>query len=103
MVRAWPQFYPMKGARCCGGLFRPTLDPKKPGVYTKDVEEIDELIRKHDDFQFEVKLGYDLTRHRRKDVYSVEYFFFLPHNLDVNEQTYTKKQFYRDMLLYIRF
>jgi hypothetical protein len=67
------------------------------------VEDIGELIRRHDDYQFEVKLGYDLSPEKRKDRYAVEYFFFLPENLDVNESTYTKNQFYRDMLLYIRF
>src|SRR5262245_5883519 len=67
------------------------------------MEDIGDLIRRHDNYQIEVKLGYDLDRRRRRDLYAVEYFFFLPENLDVNESTYTKKQFYRDMLLYIRF
>lgn len=67
------------------------------------MEEIEELIRRHDDFQIEIKLGYDLDRKRRKDLYTVEYFFFLPENLDVNRATYSKEQFYRDLLLYIRF
>ncbi|HMX94070.1 MAG TPA: hypothetical protein PK362_02990 [Elusimicrobiota bacterium] len=61
------------------------------------------LVRRHDKYQFEVKLGYDLTPHHRRDRYRVETFFFLPENLDVNESTYSKGQFYRDLLLYIRF
>ncbi|HOW28158.1 MAG TPA: hypothetical protein PK876_06625 [Elusimicrobiota bacterium] len=64
---------------------------------------IDELIRRHDNFQFEIKLGYDLNRQRKNDRYKVEFYFFFPANLDVNETTYTKQQFYRDRLLYIRF
>lgn len=67
------------------------------------MEDIQELFRRHDDYQIEIKWGYDLDRNRRKDLYTVEYFFFLPENLDVNRSTYSKKQFYRDMLLYLRF
>jgi len=61
------------------------------------------VIKKHDRFQFEVKLRYDLGRRQKKDRYKVETYFFLPSNLDISESTYTKKQFYRDLLLYIRF
>jgi hypothetical protein len=67
------------------------------------MREPEELVRKHDDYQFELKLDYDLDRDRAEDRYRVETFFFLPNNLDVNESTYSKKQFYRDLLLYIRF
>lgn len=67
------------------------------------MEEIEEWLRRHDDYHVEVKLGYDLNRSRRKDLYTVEYFFFLPDNLDVNPSTYTKTQFHRDLLLHIRF
>ncbi|MBI4395567.1 MAG: hypothetical protein HY548_00635 [Elusimicrobia bacterium] len=66
-------------------------------------EEIEDLVRRHDQFQFEVKLGYDLLEGTPRDVYKVETYFFLPHNLDINESTYTKNQFYRDLLLYLRF
>ncbi|HRY29792.1 MAG TPA: hypothetical protein P5079_07110 [Elusimicrobiota bacterium] len=65
--------------------------------------DIEELVRRHDQYQFEIKLGYDLNKNIRRDVYKVETFFFLPYNLDVNESTYSKKAFYRDLLLYIRF
>lgn len=71
--------------------------------YTFPMDELNELIRHHDNYQFEIKLGYDLNREEKKDNYRVETFFFLPNNLDVNESTYSKNQFYRDLLLYIRF
>src|SRR5687767_14480764 len=67
------------------------------------VEEFDELVRLHDQYQFEVKFEYDLDKERRRDGYKVETFFFLPSNLDVNQLTYPKRLFYRDLLLYIRF
>jgi hypothetical protein len=60
-------------------------------------------VRRHDQFQFEVKLGYDLHRHLSRERYRVDTYFFIPENLDINEATYSKYQFYRDLLLYIRF
>lgn len=61
------------------------------------------LVRRHDQYQFEVKLAYDLHRHIPRDRYRVDTYFFIPENLDINSATYTKKHFYRDLLLYIRF
>ena len=61
------------------------------------------LVRRHDQYQFEVKLGYDLHRHLPRERYRVDTYFFIPENLDINEATYSKTQFYRDLLLYIRF
>jgi hypothetical protein len=61
------------------------------------------LVRRHDQYQFEVKLAYDLHRHIPRDRYRVDTYFFIPENLDINTATYTKNQFYRDLLLYIRF
>ncbi|MBK6880759.1 MAG: hypothetical protein IPH01_08320 [Elusimicrobia bacterium] len=60
-------------------------------------------VRAHDKYQIEIKLGYDLRPHHRRDNYRVDTYFFLPENLDVNESTYTKDRFYRDLILYIRF
>src|SRR5262245_56796298 len=61
------------------------------------------LVRQHDRYQFELKLGYDLRERPQNDRYRVDTYIFLPENLHVNETTYSKKQFYRDLLLYIRF
>lgn len=61
------------------------------------------FVRRHDNYQFEVKLGYDLHRHRSPERYQVDTYFFIPENLDINEATYSKNQFYRDLLLYLRF
>ncbi|MBK8574281.1 MAG: hypothetical protein IPN90_00915 [Elusimicrobia bacterium] len=61
------------------------------------------LVRRHDQYQFEVKLGYDLHRHLPREQYRVDTYFFIPENLDVNNATYSKNQYYRDLLLYLRF
>lgn len=60
-------------------------------------------VRAHDKYQIEIKLGYDLHPHHPRDRYRVDTYFFLPENLDINESTYTKERFYRDLILYIRF
>jgi hypothetical protein len=66
-------------------------------------DDIEGLVRRHDQYQFEVKLEYDLRRENKLDRYKVETFFFIPTNLDVNGLTYKKSRFYKDRLLYIRF
>lgn len=67
------------------------------------MEELNELIRHHDNYQFEIKLGYDLNREEKERQLPRRNVFLPPNNLDVNESTYSKNQFYRDLLLYIRF
>jgi len=61
------------------------------------------VVKRHDRYQFEVKLNFDFSGGRYKDRYQVESYFFIPNNLDINEQTYSREVFYRDLLVYIRF
>ncbi len=68
-----------------------------------NMEHFEEFIRQHDQYQFEVKLGYNLNRDAKQDRYKVETFFYVPDNLDINSATYSKNEFYKDLLLYIRF
>ena len=60
------------------------------------------IVRGHGRYQVEVKLNHDFSESQRKVRYRVETCFFVPHNLDVNNATYSKNQFYRDRLLYVR-
>lgn len=60
-------------------------------------------VWRHDQFQFEVKLGYDLHRHLPRERYRVGSHFFIPENLDINGATIRKTNSIRDLLLYIRF
>lgn len=74
------------------------------GISNGGIEGLEDVvIKRHDRHQFEIKLNYDFKNHRKKDRYRVETYFFIPNNLDVNELTYTKSHFYRDLLPYIRF
>ncbi len=60
-------------------------------------------IRKHDAFQFEIKLAYPLNRANLEDRYRIEVFLFLPYQLGINESRYTREEFYRDLRGYVRF
>ena len=63
---------------------------------------INERIKIHDKYQFEVKLGYNLSDKEKKTSYNIETYFFIPNSLDINSQTYQKNDFYNDLKTYIR-
>lgn len=64
---------------------------------------VEENVRIHDQYQFEVKLGYTINGHPALTPYSVDTYFFIPRSLGISPITYSKKDFYRDMQTYIRF
>ena len=64
---------------------------------------IEEEIRIRDRFQFEIKLNYFLPKDKPITKYEIDAYLFIPHNLRVNHDTYSKKTFYQDLQSYIRF
>ncbi len=66
------------------------------------MRNIEENIRIHDKFQFEIKFVYPFDRNTAVTEYTVEHFLFIPNNLGINARNYTKKQFYSDSQKYIR-
>ena len=66
------------------------------------MQNIEENIRIHDKFQFEIKFVYPFDRNEPVTDYTVEHFLFIPNNLGINSQNYTKEQFYSDSQKYIR-
>lgn len=64
---------------------------------------IHENIEMHDRFQFELKLGYRISEEKLYTPYHIEMYFFIPSSLDINKDTYSKKDFYSDLQTYIRF
>ena len=64
---------------------------------------IEETIKIHDKFQFEIKLGYKLNPDQKVTSYNIETYLFFPGSLGVNRITYTKEDFYNDIQIYIRF
>ena len=64
---------------------------------------IDENIKIHDQYSFEIKLGYKPSREEVASDYQVDTYLFIPDSLDINQQTYNKKDFYNDLKIYVRF
>ncbi len=60
-------------------------------------------IHQRDKFQFELKSEYSPVPGRAKQTYTCEFYFFVPHVLQINKQTYTKEHFYYDQTNFIRF
>lgn len=58
---------------------------------------IDIRVRKHDDYSVEFKIGF-ITDNKLKDIneFRINTWMFIPNGLDINRDTYDKKQFYRD-------
>ncbi|MDD5697143.1 MAG: hypothetical protein PHH77_00870 [Victivallaceae bacterium] len=63
---------------------------------------IEESIKIHDEFQFEIKFVYPFDRDVPVTEYTVEHFLFIPNHLGINAQNYAKEQFYSDIQKYIR-
>lgn len=66
------------------------------------MQNIEENIRIHDKFQFEIKYVYPFDRNAPTTEYTIENFLFIPNNLGINAGNYTKEQFYGDEQKYIR-
>jgi len=65
-------------------------------------ELLDSKITLHDKHRFEIKLDIELAP-KRRNVYRVETYFFVPRALNINPNTYTKRDFYNSAQKYIRF
>ena len=63
---------------------------------------IEETIKIHDKYQFEIKLGYQLAGDKKTTAYDIETYLFFPNSLGINPHTYGKDVFYNDIQTYIR-
>jgi len=63
---------------------------------------IEENIKIHNKLSFELKLGYTARKKKAVSLFSVNTWIFIPNSLDVNHNTYEKKDFYRDLKSNIR-
>jgi len=63
---------------------------------------IDIKAKVHDKFSIEMKVGFHVRRKLIKNDFTVNTWLFIPYSLDINQQTYNKEQFYRDVKSYIR-
>ncbi len=64
---------------------------------------IKETIKIHDNYQFEIKQSYNLSLDRKTtNSYFVQTYFFIPNNLNINRETYSSGDFYKDLRATIR-
>ncbi|MGM0442446.1 MAG: hypothetical protein ACQEQC_08525 [Elusimicrobiota bacterium] len=64
---------------------------------------IEDNIKIHDRYQFEIKFDYTLDEEEKSSSYNIESYIFIPDSLDINRYTYKKEDFYSDIQSYIRF
>ncbi|MFN8487310.1 MAG: hypothetical protein U0350_06935 [Caldilineaceae bacterium] len=65
------------------------------------LDQVQQRVRAHDRYQIEFKLDYELLP-RPHTRYRITTYIFIPHNLSINNSTYTKAEFYRDLQNYVR-
>lgn len=63
---------------------------------------IDIKTKIHDKFAIEFKVGFVTRRKTEKNDFSVAMWIFLPDSLDINSDTYSKDEFYRDVKTNVR-
>ncbi|MBN1269656.1 MAG: hypothetical protein JXB04_08715 [Kiritimatiellae bacterium] len=63
---------------------------------------IEETIKSHDNYQFEIKLNYGLHKDRPITAYDIDTYLFIPNSLGINRATYSKDDFYNDIHTYVR-
>lgn len=60
-------------------------------------------IHSRDRWQFELKSDFYPIEDNQHNIYTQEFYLFIPNSLQINEETYTKSQFYRDQTNNIRY
>jgi hypothetical protein len=63
---------------------------------------IETNVKIHDKFSLELKFGYSTRRRQKINLFEVNTWIFIPNSLDINRQTYTKSDFYKDLKSNIR-
>ena len=63
---------------------------------------INEVVKVHDKFSVEIKMGYEPRKDLKVNELSVKTWLFVPSSLDINSSTYQKEDFYNDFNSNIR-
>jgi hypothetical protein len=63
---------------------------------------INEVVKVHDKFSVEIKMGYEPSKERKVNEFSIKTWLFVPSSLDINPSTYKKEDFYNDFNSNIR-
>lgn len=63
---------------------------------------IEQSVRIHDRHQVEIKLAYRLGDFEKSKSYDISLFFFLPASLGITPATYSKRDFFNDLIGHVR-
>ncbi len=63
---------------------------------------IEKNVKIHDKFSLELKFGYSTRRTVKENLFEINTWIFIPNSLDINRQTYSKTDFYKDLKTNIR-
>ena len=63
---------------------------------------VEENLKSHDLYQFEIKSVYPFDKENNCSDFIIESYIFLPHNLGISAETYSRENIYHDMQKYIR-
>ncbi|GIW22851.1 MAG: hypothetical protein KatS3mg068_1858 [Candidatus Sericytochromatia bacterium] len=86
-----------------------SLEENENQYYENDIS--DEILTEikssntvHDRYQFESSFDFDIRSHddERKKNYQIDMYIFIPENIGINNDTYTRDNFYKDLTNYIR-
>lgn len=58
---------------------------------------IEEFVKIHDKYTLEIKAGFVGSNPRGSNSFNLKAWFYVPSSLDINEYTYSKEGFYRDL------
>lgn len=64
---------------------------------------IKDILKIHDKYSVEIKQSYFSMFKKEKSNYRVLTYLFIPNALNINEQTYKKEQFYKDIRINVRY
>jgi hypothetical protein len=74
-----------------------------PASHMSTDSMIDEAVRIRDRHQFEIKLNYPFRPDKAAATYDLECYIFIPNNLGIHRESYSKESFYDDLQAHIRF
>ena len=63
----------------------------------------DPSMEKHDLYNFEAKIDYPLQKDQKENNFSLDAYFFIPSQLQINQSSYGKAKFFADLNTYTRF
>lgn len=69
--------------------------------FSKEIDPAE--VHQRDHWQFELKSDFFTHPNLKKNTYIQEFYFFIPKSLQVNEESYSKQQFYLDETIFIRY